>query len=319
MKFALLFPGQGSQYIGMCRDLIQQFSVAARVFEEANDRLGYDLKSKILEGRLEELTLSEHAQPAVVTASYALYRVFEQLTEAAPSYAAGHSLGEISALIAAGAISFADGVSFAKFRGALMHRALQDKKGRAGIVVDMEESVLQEIVDSIMPNDYVTITGYNSPKQFIVAGNQTALKDLDKAVDQAGGEFIPFRMMPAKADAPYHSGLMMYLKPEIEEALQKLSFRQPKFPIWSTVTGKQLEPGPSLAHFLSEQLVKPVYWNQALGRLYEAGVKLFIDIGPQQITRNLVKENPKLPECLSFDNDTDRHTIIQKLSKEAVH
>jgi len=313
MKFAMLFPGQGSQYIGMCNKLIQEFSVADKIFEEANNILDFDIRSLISGGNIEELTLSENAQPAVVIASYALFRIFEEQTGMVPAYAVGHSLGEISALIAAGAVSFSDGLLYVKKRGRLMHRAMEEKRGRAGIVVDLDVNILESIIESIKPNEYLAISGYNSPRQFIVAGTQTALRSLDKEVDKHGGEFIPFRMMPMKADAPYHSALMTFIKPELEEALQSVSFGKTNFDIWSTVTGKLLKPTDYIQEILGNQLVVSVLWNQVLKEMCDTGVELLIDIGPQQIIRNLIKENPELPASLSFDDEEDRKKILEHI------
>ncbi|KGE16340.1 ACP S-malonyltransferase [Paenibacillus wynnii] len=318
MRFAVLFPGQGSQYIGMCKDLIEKFPVAAKVFEEANSSLNFDIRSLILNGRLEELTRSENAQPAVVTASYALFRVFNDQYGLTPYCSAGHSLGEISALIAAGALSFSEGVTYARQRGSIMHRALEEKKGRAGIVVDLDIEVLNNIIASILVNDYVAVSGYNSPKQFIVAGYPSALRSLEKEVDKYGGQFIPFRMMPMKADAPYHTALMTYLKPELEEALRNLKFEQTSFDLWSTVTGKIIEPTDCIPSILGNQLVLPVQWNQVLSSIQDSGVDLFIDIGPQQITRNLMKENPELPVSLAFDDEEDRKKLGEMLNMEVI-
>ncbi len=319
MRCAVLFPGQGCQYIGMCREIIREFPVAAKVFEEANSVLDFDIRSLILNGNLEELTLSENAQPSVVAASYALFRVFEEQTGVTPFCAAGHSLGEISALIAAGSLSFSDGVIFARKRGKIMHRAMQEKKGRAGIVVDLEVDALKDIIEAISPNDYVTVSGYNSPRQFMVAGSQTALLSLEKEVDRQGGEFIPFRMMPMKADAPYHSDLMTFIKPEFENALQNITFKKTNFNIWSTVTGKIIGPCDCIPEILCSQLVLPVCWNQVLKEINDSGAELLIDIGPQQITRNIIRENRELPACLSFDDEEDREKILKYIRKGAIN
>ncbi|MCK4258166.1 MAG: ACP S-malonyltransferase [Halanaerobiales bacterium] len=315
MKFAMLFPGQGSQYKGMCKELIQDSPVAAEIFEEANSILDFDIRSLILNGNLPELTLSENAQPAVVIGSYALYRVFEEETGIIPSCAVGHSLGEISALIAAGSLSFSDGLTYVRKRGKIMHSAMEEKRGGAGIVVDLEVNALNSIVESIQANGYVIISGYNSPKQFIVAGERTALQELDKEVDKQGGEFIPFRMMPMKADAPYHTDLMTFLKPELEEALQNIRFKKPKFDIWSTVTGQIIQSTDAIKEILCNQLVLPVRWNQVLKEMCNSEITLLVDIGPKQIIRNFIKENPELPTSLSFDNEEDRKKIFKYIER----
>jgi [acyl-carrier-protein] S-malonyltransferase len=295
----------------MCAKLIEEYQAAYEVFEEANRALGYDIRSLILKGNIEELTLSKNAQPAVVTAGYALYRVFEEQIGIKPFCAAGHSLGEITALVCAGAVSFSDGVVFARKRGEIMHQAMDQKKGRSGVVVDLEVSVLESIIESIQAKEYVTISGYNSPRQFVIAGTQEALKILDRELDETDGQFIPFRMIPMKADAPYHSELMSFATCELEESIRSIEFGKTNFDIWSTVTGKIIGETDSISEILCNQLVLPVRWNQVLEQIAASGVELFVDIGPQQITRNLVRENPQLPMCLSFDDEEDREKIIQ--------
>ena len=309
MTFALLFPGQGCQYIGMCKQLIEQYPVAAAIFEEANMTLGFDLRALILTGNLKTLTLSENAQPAMVTASYALFQVFCQQTETMPACIAGHSLGELSALIAAGALPFAAGVLFARKRGQIMHRALQEKKGRAGIVVDLAYEVLTQLIAASNVDDYVAIAGYNSPQQVVVAGHPRALASLSDAVEQHGGDFIPFRMIPMKADAPYHTTLMTFLQPELEAALQDICFEQPTMDVWSTVIGRIIQPTDSIGDILRDQLILPVAWTPVLEKMTRAGVDCFIDIGPQKIIRNLVRENPNLPTSYAFDEPEDAQKI----------
>lgn len=306
----MLFPGQGCQYMGMCKELIQEFSAAKKIFEEADEVLGFGLTKLMLHGDMETTTLSENAQPAVVTASYALFRVFEEETGLQVTDGIGHSLGEISALTAAGAMSFSDAVLYARKRGSLMQSAVCEKRGRAGIVVDTEVKALTKIVDTICAEHFVTISGYNSPRQFIVAGEQKALRLLDDAVEQEGGQFIPFRMMPMKADAPYHTILMDYIKPDLEQALQRITFQRPKFNIWSTVTGEVIQPEDNIAEILGKQLITPVRWMQVLEKVHKEGAECFVDIGPNEINRNLVKENKTLPVCYAFDKEEDKKVIL---------
>ncbi|WP_223067489.1 ACP S-malonyltransferase [Paenibacillus caui] len=315
MTIAILFPGQGSQYLGMCRELISTDPMVAEIFAEADEALGFSLRRHVLEGKLEELTRSDIAQPAVVTASYALYRLFARETCASPNYAAGHSLGEISAMIAAGALPFAEGVRYVQRRGALMKRAVQEGKGRAGIVIDMPQSELEQVVASLRADEreYVAISGYNSPRQFIVAGTAGGLRLLEEAIEPYGGELIPFRMMPMKEDAPYHSQLMEFMRPELDEALSTLTFQPPAFPVWSTVSGELVTTAEAIPPLLSSQLVRPVCWNQAIGHLLKRGVHLWVDIGPGVIVRNLLRENSRVPDGYAFDETSDRQRLLQAL------
>ncbi len=291
--------------------------IAARIFEEANDALEFDIKSLILNGNLEELTLSENAQPAVVTASYALFRDFEAQTGIQPYCALGHSLGEISAIIAAGGLSFTDGIRYVRKRGKLMHQAMQENKGRAGIVVDMHASALTSIVESINKEEYLSISGYNSPNQFIVAGNANALLKVDAEVHKNGGEFIPFRMMPMKADAPYHTSLMSFLESEVKEIVHHLKLNHLHFSIYSTVTGQKIETKERIPDILTNQLVQPVLWNQAITEIAHSGADLFIDIGPQQIVKNFINENKKAANCLAYDNDANKEEIMKYAIQQA--
>ncbi|WP_440110447.1 ACP S-malonyltransferase [Paenibacillus sp. QZ-Y1] len=310
MKTAVLFPGQGSQYVGMCKELLASDPVTITLFEEAGDELGINLAHLVLEGPLDQLTQSEYAQPAVLTASYALFQSWERLVGVKPDYAAGHSLGEISALIAAQAVPFAEGVRFAARRGALMHRALKEDKGRAGIVVDMKQSDLEEIIAEIRKEHYLTISGYNTPRQFIVAGTAKALRLLDEATDRYEGEFIPFRMMPMKVDAPYHSELMAFVQPELNEMISQLTFHTPEFPICSTVSAEVVQSAEQIPLLLSRQLLQPVHWNQVLTQLKEHGVQTWMDIGPNETIRNMVAENVDLPAGYAWDNSLDRARCI---------
>lgn len=312
MNYALVFPGQGSQYIGMCQELIETSPTAANVFERANEALGEDLSSLINEGQMAQLTLSQYAQPAIVTASYALFRVFVEKAGELPTCAVGHSLGELSAFIAAGAISFEEGIVFARNRGEIMHRVLEQKLGHAALVLDIDVNQLEEIVTEIKSTAYVAISGYNSPRQFIIAGSIEGIQLVEQRLARSCGECIPFRMMPMKADAPYHSSLMEYVVTDCQELLQKMVFKPLQFDVWSTVTRQKVKSSEELLPILCEQLVTPVYWSQTLSQIVATDVELFIDIGPQQIMRNLMREDTSIPKSLAYDGE-DKQSITNLL------
>jgi len=313
MRAALMFPGQGCQYIGMCKSLIKKSDKARQIFRAANDVLSFNLVKMVLEGNIRELMLTKHAQPAVVTASYAFYHAYLETTESEPVCAIGHSLGEISALIAAGTIDFEDGVNFAAQRGSIMQEAAAEKNGCAGVVLDVDINTVQAIVKDICQRDYAAITGYNSPKQFLVAGTHKAISELEERVDEAGGDYIAFRMIPMKEGAPYHSELISFIVPSMEDIIGRMTFKDPKFDIISTVTGSLIEVD-ELPKVLAMQLLKPVIWSQALEKVAVLKPDCIIDIGPQQIMRNLVQETLKVPKALAFDDDDDRKNI-EKMAK----
>lgn len=316
MTICALFPGQGSQYIGMCSDLLERETEVRLIFAEASEVIGFDLRDLILAGSLEQLTQSEYAQPAVLTASYALFDSFVRRTGINPDYAIGHSLGEISALVVAGALKFADAVRFSASRGALMHRAIQEQKGRAGIVVDMSQAELENIVANIREVHYVTISGYNSPNQFVVAGEVGGLRLLDDLVDQAGGEFIPFRMMPMKADAPYHSELMQFIQPEMEAMVSKLSFTEPAFAICSTVNGEFIQAAEDIPRLLTAQLLQPIHWIQALAQIRRLGASIWMDVGPGQSVRNMIAEYDTAITAYSLDDSQDQSKLLAMYAAE---
>ncbi len=305
--FSLLFPGQGCQYVGMCRQLLQKSPLFTSIIDEASSILGINLGKLLQSSDIAELTLSINAQPLVVATSYALYRLFsEKFQNANPSCIVGHSLGEITALIAANAMSFTDGLCYARARGQLMHQAVLQQLGFAAVVVDVDKKKLATVVDDIKVNAPIAISGFNSPKQFTVVGSAVALKSLSKHIDKLGGESIPFKMIPMKADAPFHSELMCGLLPEIEALLQTITFKKPSIGVWSTVSAKKVTSAKNIYKNLRDQLVQPVRWTQTLNSLCDSPVQQLIDLGPNKILYNLVREDKSMPIAFAFDNYIDR-------------
>ncbi len=305
-KLAIVFPGQGSQYIGMGKALIDNFKVAAEVYEEANDSLGFDLKKIIFDGSMAELTRSENAQPAVVTASNALFRVYMQEFGVLPDYTAGHSLGELSAIIAAGGIKFNEGVCFARKRGILMQQAYSEKRGRVALIVGVNEAQVKEELERINKNyGFVAITGYNSPSQILVAGKEIPLKELGRSIENINGEFIPFSMLPMKVDAPYHSSLMSFLAEDLSLELKNISYSPLKFPVLSNVSALPYESHEDIERDLSLQLVNPVKWRQIISYIEEQGTQIVIDIGPHYALKTIVTECSEVLKTYAFEIKTD--------------
>ena len=302
-NYAILFPGQGCQYVGMGR-FIKQSKTALMIFEQVNELLSHDLLSLILNGDLQTLTYSKYAQPAIVVMSYVAYCLLMEICERRPQCVAGHSLGEITALIASGVMSLSDGVRFIKFRSQLMDQAANQKLGATLLITDMTESMLTKLIDDL-PSGYTAISAYNSPNQTIVGGSYQAINSLAKIVDKNGGEAIPFKLMPMKVDAPFHTALMSHLRQDIMGYLNTVRFSRPEYSIYSTVTGQLIQSEAFVKSMLVDQLTSPVLWNQVLTKIRQYAINYFIDIGPNTIIKNMVRENITLPQIYAFDDETD--------------
>lgn len=311
----MLFPGQGSQYIGMCSELYYNNDNAKKLYNTAYEILGFDLWNMIEKEKLQTLTKSKNAQPAILVSSYVLYQEFFNKFGQLPTIAVGHSLGEISALMCAGSLTFEDGVSFVKQRGILMDMALEEKIGFCGIVTDVETEVLESVIQKINETGYVTITGYNSPNQLMVGGEKTVERLLDDQISSLSGQYIPFRMIPMKANAPYHSKLMEFLKPKFTEILSQVNIKSPAFPILSTVSGELIDDASKISESLINQLVTPVKWTQALEKLKSMGIECLVDIGPNKIVKNLALENPNFTQVWAYDEPEDFDKLQSLLSK----
>lgn len=313
MKYAALFPGQGCQYKKMCESLYQSDRDFRGIINKASDILGYDLWDMICNSKMSVFTKSENAQPAVATISYALYRNFLKSCSNLPSIAFGHSLGEISAIICAESISFEEGISFIQKRGKLMSEISEKKLGFCGIAIDITQERLEEIINTVSVSHYVSITGYNSPNQFMIGGEYEAESLLDECVSKCGGQYIPYRMIPMKVNAPYHSKLTEEFKPIIHKMLESMSFNKPAFPIISTVSGKLIKESSEISDLLEEQLVKPVLWNQTVDLLKDMELDAVIDVGPGKIMKNLILEAYSIPNIFALDNNDERIILENKL------
>lgn len=305
-KIAILFPGQGAQYVGMGKTIAAEFKAAARIFEEANDTLACKLDDIIFSGDMNQLTASEVAQPAILATSYALFCVYMQEIGIEPVYLAGHSLGEITALVATGAIAFKDALLFARQRGLLMQKGFEQKKGHMAVVMGITQEKLTQILEEINSKEcFAAISCYNSPEQFLVAGQKEAFQALKKKVPQINGEFIPYRMIAMKVDAPFHSRLMKFIEKDVREEIAKYEFGPFKYDVISNITAQPYVSHEEVADHLIRQLTYPVKWRQTIEYLDSQEVSLALDIGPQFVLRSLVKETPTRMSAYSYDIKED--------------
>lgn len=318
MKTALLFPGQGSQYVGMGKKLCQEFAIAGATFAEASDTLGFDLLELCTSGSMAELTRSENAQPLILVASVAAFRVYLEEMGLEPSYLAGHSLGELTALTCAGMVDFADALKIVRARGLAMQEACDDKLGGMALIMGLSpyqvESECRKLTASEQP---VYISGYNSPIQVLVAGEQRALFALGKWALARGGQYVPFSMVAMKVNAPFHSPLMEKIAGKVHAELQRYKYHQARWPVIANLDARPYQSPGELIDKLTLQMTNPVQWQGTIDYLLEQGVEMALEVGPQKVLQNLLRENTPYIACYSLDNPTEYQTV-QTIIREEV-
>ncbi|MCX7922790.1 MAG: ACP S-malonyltransferase [Clostridia bacterium] len=312
-KLALIFPGQGSQYVGMGKALCDKYEVARQTFEEANEAVGFDLQKLCFEGSIEELTKTENTQPAILTASVAAFRVYMQETGVAPVYSAGHSLGEFSALTCAGAIAFADAVKIVKQRGKFMQEAVPIGLGGMSAIAGIDKSVIEAAcLEASSIDEIVVVSNYNSPEQIVISGHQGAVNKAGEILKGKGA-----RVIPLKVSAPFHSPLMQPAADKLEQEMKKYTYNQFKWPVISNVTALPYAEPEKIITNLTEQMVKGVQWQASMEYMANNGVGAAIELGPQVVLKNLMKKNAPSIVTYSYDKAEDVKAIEQAFEKKA--
>jgi [acyl-carrier-protein] S-malonyltransferase len=287
-QLAWVFPGQGSQSVGMCRDLYDNVKSAKAVFEQADKALGFPLTKLCFEGPEDELRQTINAQPALVTAGYAcLMAVKEINTEklVTPAFTAGHSLGEYTALVAAGVFDFSTAVRLARERGRLMHEAGQKRAGAMAAILGLDENKLAEVCkqsDTIMAN-------INSPGQIVISG---AAENIAKAMEMATAAGAS-RTVPLQVSGAFHSPLMQPAAEGLTKYIDATAFNSPSIPVIGNVTALPLPTPEDIKNELKKQLLSPVQWQRSIEYMVQKGVTMFIEIGPGRVLTGLIKRISK--------------------------
>nr|WP_154958153.1 ACP S-malonyltransferase [Paenibacillus xylanexedens] len=286
MKIALLFPGQGSQYIGMGKSLVQNYTVAKEVYEEASEALGYDLLHLCMEGDLEKLSLTEYTQPAILATSVAAYKVYDQEIGITPNFLAGHSLGEFTALYCSGAISFESVIRLVQKRGRLMQETVNVGMGAMAAIKHDDIKVVEELCSQYSSNGFpVVVSNYNTRKQLVISGKKAAIEEISQAIRQIGATVIPL-----KVSAPFHSPFIKEAAEKFGSELQKIQFNDSRIPVLSNVTGIPYDQNDSIAEKLTKQFTEPVQWLASMEYLSSQKVDLYIELGPRNVLVRMLNE-----------------------------
>ena len=304
-NLGFVFPGQGSQSVGMLKDLIENFSVVKETFDEASQVLGYDLLNLVLEGPAEELGKTFITQPALLTSSVALFRLWQSKSDVLPSVMAGHSLGEYSALTCAGVISFADAVKLVKLRGELMQETVPAGVGAMAAVIGLDDQVIIDACKEAAQDEVCSAVNFNSPGQVVIAGNKAAVERAGEILKAKGAK----RVLPLPVSVPSHCALMKSAADKLAEALNNIEFNEPKIPVINNVDVKVETDAKSIKDALVRQLYSPVRWVETTQKITEDTMNL-VEMGPGKVLAGLIKRINKEAVCVSCN---DCATLEQSL------
>jgi [acyl-carrier-protein] S-malonyltransferase len=296
MKIAFVFPGQGSQYVGMGKDIYEHYPVAKEVFQQASDALGYDVADLCFNGPVEELNRTFRTQPCILTVSSALNSVLKE-KGIQPSVVAGHSLGEYSALVAAEVISLKDSVSLTEKRGRFMQEAVPEGKGLMAAILGLEREKVDEICNSLI-SGYAAAANYNCPGQIVIAGERTAVEEAIELCKSAGAK----RAIALAVSVPSHCKLMTGASERLGELLGTIELKDPFIPLVNNADAKFLKTAEEIKPSLIRQLNSPLLWEDSIKAIYASGIDTFIEVGPGKILTGLIKRIVPEAKILNFED-----------------
>ncbi|MFZ7276458.1 ACP S-malonyltransferase [Avibacterium endocarditidis] len=290
-KFAMVFPGQGSQAVGMLADLANQFPVVEQTFKQASEVLGYDLWQLVQQGPAEELNKTWQTQPALLAASVAIYRVWQQqYPQLQPEVMAGHSLGEYSALVCAGVMDFQDAIKLVELRGKLMQQAVPEGTGAMYAIIGLDNEAIINACKAAEQGEVVSAVNFNSPGQVVIAGTKAAVERAAAACKEAGAK----RALPLAVSVPSHCALMKPAADQLAVSLQNITLKTPEIAVINNVDVKTEEKSDEIRTALIRQLYSPVRWTETVEKMAQNGIEVLVEIGPNKVltglTSRIVKE-----------------------------
>lgn len=286
---AFVFPGQGSQKVGMLADLAAEYSVIEATFQEASEVLGYDLWALVQQGSQEDINLTERTQPLLLTASVALWRLWQQQGGASPSLMAGHSLGEWSALVCSGVVAFTDAVKLVQQRGAFMQAAVPAGEGAMAAIIGLSDDLINAACEKATSAGVVAAVNFNSPGQVVIAGQAAPVEQAMALCKEAGAK----RALPLPVSAPFHTSLMRPAADQLAAQIEATSFNPPAIPIVHNVHAKTEMAPAAIKQLMIEQIYQPVLWVDCVNALAAAGITQLVECGPGAVLAGLAKRIDK--------------------------
>ncbi|MHB8482628.1 MAG: ACP S-malonyltransferase [Nitrospiria bacterium] len=306
---AFVFPGQGSQYVGMGKKISEEFEEAKKVFSLAGQVLHWDVAKLCFEGPQDRLNQTAYTQPAILTTSLAIYSVFKQVFPMTPQWVAGHSLGEYSALVAAGGLPLEGAISLVAKRGELMQKAVPEGKGAMAAILGLNRQTVESICREISTRGIIAPANYNTLEQIVIAGETQAVAEASKKAVEAGAK----KVIPLSVSVPSHCILMEPAVLELRNSIEKTSFHDLKIGLVNNVEARELWWKEEIKASLVRQISTPLLWADSVLFLIEKGVKTFVEIGPGRVLSGLIKRINRQVEVLSVEDPDTLASTVNRL------
>lgn len=308
-KLAFLFPGQASQYPGMGRDLAEKYPAARRVFDHADSALGFSLSNLCFSGSEESLKQTENTQPAILAVSVAAYRVLEE-NGAIPDFAAGHSLGEYSALVAVGSLDFDDAVKLVRKRARYMQEAVPAGQGAMAAILGLAPAEVAEICKKAADGDILSAANLNSPEQTVISGTAAAVKRAVEIASQLGAK----RAVVLPVSAPFHCAMMKPAEVRLAKDLQATQFGPLRIPLVTNVDAEASTSGEEARESLIRQVCQPVRWEEGIREIIAQDVRIFVEVGPGRVLSGLLRQIDRSVRCFNVEDSASLQTTLEKIA-----